>query len=139
MITYLILEKENSRSKVKNKFKVITSATSGLAGGAEIKSREDKHKFTVVFKNETKDSAPVNIYWINHQGKEILKKDNLAFGEEYLASTHFSHPWIFRKSPGVGDKLMADGNGIQNVTFEGEKFLAVPNEKLMVLIAESKL
>ena len=133
-----LLDKGTSR-KGKNKFKVAGSFTTAVVGGADIRSREEKHRFKVVFKNEVLDGVtPVNIYWIDHGGKETLKKENLAFGEDYSTSTYFSHPWVFRKSPGDGAKLIADGNGIQSALFEGEKFLAIPNEKMLVLISESK-
>ena len=84
------------------------------------------------------DNTTVDIYWINHQGKEILKKEKLAIGEDYTTYTYFSHPWIFRKSSGNGERLMAGGNGRQNVIFEGEEFLALPNEKMLTLISDGK-
>ena len=103
----------------------------------DVRSREEKHRFRVDFKNEMEDNTKVNIYWINHTGDAVLKKENLAFGKYFTTNTYFSHPWVFRKS-GDSVELMADGNGIQNVIFEGEKFLAIPNEKMLVLISESK-
>ena len=83
------------------------------------------------------DNSKVNIYWINHKGDAVLKKPNLAFGKFFTTNTYFSHPWVFRKS-GDRAELTADGNGVQDVIFEGEKFLAIPNEKMLVLISESK-
>ena len=89
------------------------------------------------FKNELED--PINVYWIDHKGKEVEKKQNLFPLEEYSTNTYFTHPWVFRKSESEDQtKLLADGNGIQGVVFEGEKFLAIPNEKMLVIISESK-
>ena len=89
------------------------------------------------FKNEVDDNTKVNIYWINHTGDAVLKRENLAFGKYFTTNTYFSHPWVFRKS-GDRAELTAHGNGVQNVIFEGENFLAIPNEKILVLISASK-
>ena len=124
--------------KGKNKFKAISAATAAVVNVVEIRSREEKHKFKVVFRNEVTDLAPVNIYWISHQGKEILKRENLAIREEYSTNTYFSHPWIFRKSPSDGRKLIASGNHVQSVIFEGILFLAKPNDKIIVVISDGK-
>ena len=126
---------EGGRTKKTSKFKAASCATSAVT---TIKSKEDKHRFKVVFRNEL--AVPINIYWLDHKGKEVQKKGGLASGEDYSQYTYFTHPWIFRKSEGDDQtKLLADGNGIQSVIFEGEKFLAIPNEKMMVIISESRL
>ena len=68
------------------------------------------------------------------------KKTKLPPQEVYSTHTFFTHHWIFRKSDSEDKgKLLADANAIQNLIFEGEKFLAVPNEKIEVYISESKL
>ena len=103
-----------------------------------IKSKEDKYRFKVLFKNDI--DVPINIYWIDYKGKEVEKKTKLPPQEVYSTHTYFTHHWIFRKSDSEDKgKLLADANAIQNLIFEGEKFLAVPNEKIEVYISESKL
>ena len=103
-----------------------------------IKSKEDKYRFKVFFKNDI--DVPITIYWIDYKGKEVEKKTKLPPQEVYSTHTYFTHHWIFRKSDSEDKgKLLADANAIQNLIFEGEKFLAVPNEKIEVYISESKL
>ena len=102
-----------------------------------IKSKEDKYRFKVFFKNDI--DVPINVYWIDYKGKEVEKKTRLQPQEVYSTHTFFTHHWIFRKSDGEDKaKLLADANAIQNLIFEGEKFLAVPNEKIEVYVCESK-
>ena len=133
-INIINLEKERSKKPKGSKFKITASATSVVTS---IKSKEDRHRFKVRFKNEL--DVPINVYWIDHKGKEVQKKECLAPGEDFSQYTYFTHPWIFRRSEGEDKtKLLADGNGIQSLVFEGEKFLAIPNEKMLVIIAESK-
>ena len=131
------VEKEDSH-KFKSTFKAVSTATSAVVSLlADVRAVEERHRFRVDFKNKMNDSTAVNIYWISHEGKELLKKENLAFKQYYTTNTYYSHPWVFRRS-GDGGELMAYGNGIQDFIFEGEKFLAIPNEKMLVLISESK-
>ena len=127
-------KKLQSSFKKSSKFKVGSLATSAVTS---IKSKEDKYRFKVQFKNDV--TVPINIYWIDYKGKEILKKERLLSEDVYSVQTYFTHHWIFRKCEGEDKgKLLADGNNIQSVIFEGEKFLAIPNEKMEVYVSESK-
>lgn len=134
-IINLEMEKSSKKSSSKSsKFKIVSSATSIVTS---IRSKEDRHRFKVMFRNEIE--VPINVYWMDHKGKEVQKKEYLGPGDDFSQYTYFTHPWIFRKSEGEDQaKLLADGNGIQGLVFEGEKFLAIPNEKMLVLITESK-
>ena len=136
IINLEILERSSKKPSFKksSKFKVGSLATSAVT---TIKSKEDKYRFKVMFKNEVE--VPINVYWIDYKGKEVLKKEKLMSQDVYSTHTYFTHHWVFRKADGEDkSKLLADGNAIQNLIFEGEKFLAIPNEKMDVLIMESK-
>ena len=137
MIIYLENVEKSSKKpsfKKSSKFKVGSLATSAVT---TIRSKEDKYRFKVVFINDVE--VPVNVYWIDYKGKEVLKKEKLSSQDKYSTNTYFTHHWIFRKAEGEDtSKLLADGNAIQNTIFEGEKFLAIPNEKMDVMIMESK-
>ena len=136
LITLENVERSSKKASFKksSKFKVGSLATSAVT---TIKSKEDKYRFKALFKNEV--DAPINVYWIDYKGKEILKKEKLMPQDVYSANTFFTHHWIFRKTDGENtSKLLADGNNVQSLMFEGEKFLAIPNEKMDVIIMESK-
>jgi hypothetical protein len=130
------LERSSKKASFKkmSKFKVGSLATSAVT---TIKSKEDKYRFKVLFKNEIE--VPINVYWIDYKGKEILKKEKLFWQDVYSTHTYFTHHWVFRKTEGEDtSRLLADGNSIQNTIFEGEKFIAIPNENMDVVILESK-
>ena len=56
--------------KKSSKFKVGSLATSAVT---TIRSKEDKYRFKVVFINDVE--VPINVYWIDYKGKEVLKKE----------------------------------------------------------------
>ena len=136
-ITQTLESKEGAPAK-KNPFKSSKFRVAGLGTSAitTIKSKEDVHRFKAGFKNDT--AVPIDAFWIDYKGKEIQKKTKIPPGEKYTTNTFFTHHWFFRKSGEDGGKLLCDANNITNIIFEGEKFIAVPNELLEIYIMESK-
>ena len=129
-------EKGEKKPSFRNssKFKVGSLATTAVTC---IKSKEDKYRFKVQFRNEL--NVPITIFWIDYKGKEVQKKSKVQPGDSYTTHSFFTHPWVFRKSEGEeNEKLLAEGNNIRGTVFEGEKFIAIPNEKIEVVILESK-
>ena len=137
-ITQTLESKDTAAPAKKNPFKSSKFRVAGLGTSAitTIKSKEDVHRFKAGFKNDT--AVPIDAFWIDYKGKEIQKKTKIPPGEKYTTNTFFTHHWFFRKSGEESGKLLCDANNITNIIFEGEKFIAVPNELLEIYIMESK-
>ena len=98
------------------------------------RSEESTVSYTAVFRNEA--SSPINVYWIDFNGKETLYGNNLSTSNEYRVTTYFTHRWIFRKSVS-GEKLAAHANGLSGLTFEGESFQAKAGTTTLIEIKEN--
>ena len=100
-----------------------------------VRSVKEEYKFKVAFLSEV--PFPIDICWIDFNGQEIAMREGLKTGEQHTDYTYFTHPWVFPKSPG-GQRQIADTNGVQSEIFEGERYLAIPDEPITVIIVESK-
>ena len=78
---------------------------------------------------------PIDVVWLNYEGKEVVYKSNLAPREEYTQSTFFTHPWIFKVS-GEDTRLEVSSNGITEETFEGSMFRAEVNSTIHIELSK---
>ena len=88
-------------------------------------------KFDVTFHNT--DQFPIDVLLYNQEGNDELIKSRLRPDNEMTVETSFTHQWIFRRSDSK-EYLKASGNGIMAQVFEGCRFLAKSNERLLVTI-----
>ena len=70
----------------------------------------------------------------NQEGNEELMRSELLPENEMTVETSFTHQWIFRRSDSK-QYLKAQGNGMTAQIFEGCRFRARPNERLIVTIS----
>ena len=97
---------------------------------------EDDDYYHVTFYNS--DKHPIDVIWIDHDGKEKTYKSKLAPASNFTIITFFTHQWIFKDSMSR-DSLIAKANGIVDNVFEGCHFKARFNQPILVTVSNGNV
>ena len=94
---------------------------------------KENDKFDVTFHNS--DVYPIDVKTF-YPMEQVMRK-NILPDYEMTYSTSFTHMWTFVRS-GTKERLTANRNGLTSHVFEGCKFGAKPNQRIVVYIYGGK-